>query len=348
MGPKEIMSRKFEMVLRGFKTEEVEDYLREVSLEMSRIIKENEDLEKKLEVLANKIREYREDEDTLKDALLGAQRQGNALIADSKRKAAEIIEETEAKRDEMLKKAENDRQKLQEKGESQIAAAQEEARDIISKAEWKASDIENEMNLRTEVQKEILFRTSSEIIEFKKRVVASYQEQISTVEQISERCENEFISDLLKEPKPDPAKVKDRKNKNKKPEPGKGKPVAKSAVDFFEESSDSEQSQVSDAGANPLEGGSVAFDVDVTTELAALSKEFAESEDFVGEYSDDEVIEMNLDAIIAENNADGETGEVPLFPSKSDNKKTSEIYFKKSGGKGKSKLHFGVDNPDNE
>jgi DivIVA domain-containing protein len=105
MGAKEIMAKNFEMVLRGYKTEEVEEFRKEISINFSRLQKENEELEKKLGVLADKIREYREDEDTLKDALLGAQRQGNALIADSKRKSAEIIEDTQNKADAMLKKS---------------------------------------------------------------------------------------------------------------------------------------------------------------------------------------------------------------------------------------------------
>jgi len=202
MGAKEIMAKKFEMALRGYKTEEVEEFLKEVSLDFSRLQKENEDLEKKLGVLADKIREYREDEDTLKDALLGAQRQGNALIADSKRKSAEIIEETQNKIDAMLKKAENDRQKLNEKGEAEIKAAEERAAQIIAAANKKAKEIENEMNLKTNVQKEILHRTTSEISAFKTRIVNAYKEHIESIEKVAGKCENEFIRTTMKEGRP--------------------------------------------------------------------------------------------------------------------------------------------------
>ncbi|MBP5604672.1 MAG: DivIVA domain-containing protein, partial [Ruminiclostridium sp.] len=69
--------------------------------------KENEDLAKKLQVCADKIREYREDEDALKDALLGAQKTGNAIISDSKEKAANIVQEAENKSAEMMKDADD-------------------------------------------------------------------------------------------------------------------------------------------------------------------------------------------------------------------------------------------------
>jgi len=213
MGAKEIITREFEMVLRGYKTEDVKEFQREISIEFSRLQKENEDLEKKLEVLADKIREYREDEDTLKDALLGAQRQGNALIADSKRKAAEIIEDAQATSENIAQKAEEDRLKKKKQGEDEIAAAEEKAAEIIANANEAAADIEREMNLKTDIQKEILHRTSDEVAKYKSKILehykrelevvkAHYDEHTKLVDSIAKDCENEFIRDTLKSPRP--------------------------------------------------------------------------------------------------------------------------------------------------
>jgi DivIVA domain-containing protein len=404
MGAKEIMARKFEMVLRGYKTEEVEEFLREVSLDFSRLQKENDELEKKLEVLANKIREYREDEDTLKDALLGAQRQGNALIADSKRKAAEIIEDTENKRDAMLKKAEEDRQALQDRGEAQIKSAQEEAKDIIDKANWKAAEIEREMNMRTDVQKEILHRTSTEIEQFKQRVLSEYKKHIDSVEKIAETCENQFITEIQEcytgEPKLAELEPKHAETKSKVQ--GKRSKAKKTVENFFETATvpaDTASAGNTAETALPLPAGipigskvaqeiaaaavqenaAIKFEIDMQEDSADITGtttledvlaasgiseqyppdftngEFAMTMDF----SDDEVIAMNLDTA-AEKSSDeifesvgeviggnddpqvgGDTAEVPLFKSKSDDKATGDIFFKKSkGSAGKSKLTF--------
>ncbi|MCL2037004.1 MAG: DivIVA domain-containing protein [Oscillospiraceae bacterium] len=331
MGAKEIASKKFEMVLRGYKTDEVEDFLRDVSLDFSRMQKENEELEKKLEVLADKIREYREDEDTLKDALLGAQRQGNALIADSKRKAAEIIEEAQSKSDSILKKAEEERRKLQERGENEIAAAGEEAALIIETAKKRAADIQNAMNLLTDNQKEVLHRTTTEIAEFKQRVVDNYKQHIQSIEKISEVCENEFIREALKsysgEPKlkeyiPEPrenGRENNRNNRNRKRNEqhnqNKQKPGGNNA----------------NSGNNGNNGDDARkFEIDVD--------EFAGEH---GEPRDDEVIGMKLDAILALSSETsdlaalsaldaGDTGEVAALASKTDVRKTNEIFFDKN------------------
>ena len=71
MNAKDILSRRFEKAtFNGNKTDDVDEFLREVSSEYSQLQKDKNELERKLEVLADKIREYRDDEDALKDALL--------------------------------------------------------------------------------------------------------------------------------------------------------------------------------------------------------------------------------------------------------------------------------------
>ena len=81
---KEVNSKRFEKAAFGYKQEDVDDYLRELSIEIAQLIKEKEDCDKKLDVLADKIRDYMKDEDALKDALLGAQRQGHQVVEEAK------------------------------------------------------------------------------------------------------------------------------------------------------------------------------------------------------------------------------------------------------------------------
>ena len=111
-----IMDKKFTEAIRGYKKEEVDEFLSDVSRELSQCKREIASNDKKLQVLADKIREYQEDEDALKDALLGAQKQGNAIIADAKERAAAIIKEAEEKSAAMIKEAEDN-----------VAAKKEEA-----------------------------------------------------------------------------------------------------------------------------------------------------------------------------------------------------------------------------
>ena len=97
MNAKDILSRRFEKAtFNGYKTDDVDEFLRELSSEFAQLQKDKNELERKLEVLADKIREYRDDEDALKDALLLAQKQGNQIVNESKAAAEKLREETKA------------------------------------------------------------------------------------------------------------------------------------------------------------------------------------------------------------------------------------------------------------
>lgn len=92
--------------------DEVDDFLKEVAAEFAELQKNNSELERKLEVLADKIREYREDEDALRDALLIAQKQGNAIVAESKAAAEKLTKETKEKVDKLLAESKTDRKSV--------------------------------------------------------------------------------------------------------------------------------------------------------------------------------------------------------------------------------------------
>ena len=81
----------FERAMRGYRCEDVDDYLKQVADSMDALSAENEDLQKKLVVLAQRIDQYRAEEDTLRTTMINAQRLGENVIREAKQKAAEII-----------------------------------------------------------------------------------------------------------------------------------------------------------------------------------------------------------------------------------------------------------------
>ena len=103
MNPKDIAGKKFEKGgMFGYKPEEVDEYLKDMAYEFAQLSKEKAELERKLEILAEKVREYRNDEDAIKEALLGAQRQGKEIVADAKRSAERILAEANVKAEEII------------------------------------------------------------------------------------------------------------------------------------------------------------------------------------------------------------------------------------------------------
>lgn len=99
---KDINNRRFEQARPGYKTEEVDDFLREIARDIERYQKDKEETEKKIAVLVESVREYKKDEDALKDALIGAQKQGRAVIADAQAQADKIIADARAKAGEII------------------------------------------------------------------------------------------------------------------------------------------------------------------------------------------------------------------------------------------------------
>ena len=193
MDSNSIMDKSFTEAMRGYKKEEVEEYLADIAREMSQLKKENGDLEKKLQVCADKIREYREDEDALKDALLGAQKTGNAIIAESKEKAANIVQEAEDKRDEMMKNADDYVADRKAEGEKIIEDALAEKARIEAEAKKAADDIHAQMVIQTELDKEVLARTKREAEDFRTRIIVEYRNHMEMIKKIPEDCFNEFV-----------------------------------------------------------------------------------------------------------------------------------------------------------
>ncbi len=111
LNPNDIAGKKFDKSMgRGYKVDEVESYLVHLSSDVSALLAEKGELEQKLVVLAEKLEEYKQDEESLRSALVGAQKLGDSVIRDAKAKAASIIEEANVKANRIL---ENSKQAIE-------------------------------------------------------------------------------------------------------------------------------------------------------------------------------------------------------------------------------------------
>lgn len=93
---KDIRKKKFEKIKFGYNPEEVDAFLAEVESDLRLMEQELADANNKVQLLADKVREYKADEEDLKNALIGAQRQAREVLAEANAKAASIEEEAKA------------------------------------------------------------------------------------------------------------------------------------------------------------------------------------------------------------------------------------------------------------
>ena len=78
--------------MRGYRCDDVDDYLKQVAESMETLSAQNDDLQKKLVVLAQRIDQYRAEEDTLRTTMINAQRLGENVIREANRRLRKLFE----------------------------------------------------------------------------------------------------------------------------------------------------------------------------------------------------------------------------------------------------------------
>lgn len=161
----------FERAMRGYRCEDVDDYLKQVADSMDTLSAENDDLQKKLVVLAQRIDQYRAEEDTLRTTMINAQRLGENVIKEAKQKAAEIIRA----------------------------------------ATIRAEDREQHARDEVELAKQELITLRKEADNFKKTLIGMYREHIEVISKIPEYHgeEDDEGKPAMQEEAPAPAPVQE-------------------------------------------------------------------------------------------------------------------------------------------
>ncbi|MDD7428498.1 MAG: DivIVA domain-containing protein [Oscillospiraceae bacterium] len=99
---KEIDSRMFEQAKPGYKPEEVDEFLKEISDSFKELQAQLAEKDKKMAFLVETVKKYKQDEEDLKGALIYAQKQSREIIAEAQQKAEQIIAEANVKSDEII------------------------------------------------------------------------------------------------------------------------------------------------------------------------------------------------------------------------------------------------------
>ncbi len=94
--PQEISGKEFvKAVFGGYDMSAVDDFLETLTADYTALYKENAILKSKIKVLVEKVEEYRTTDDAMRMALLTAQKLGEEITAEAKKKAEEMISQTE-------------------------------------------------------------------------------------------------------------------------------------------------------------------------------------------------------------------------------------------------------------
>lgn len=146
MTPQDVQEKEFvKAVFGGYDMASVDDFLEQVSEDYAALYKEAAVLKGKLKVLVEKVEEYRSTEDSMRMALLTAQKMGNEIVEEAKKKSESIVAE----------------------------------------ANEKAKNIQEELNVKLAEEQETLRQAQRETADFSQHILDLYQNQIAFIKELT-------------------------------------------------------------------------------------------------------------------------------------------------------------------
>ena len=120
MTAEDIRELRFEKAAWGYRPEDIDDFLGKLEATFQEIDNEREDANHKIQILADKVREYMKDEDAIKDALLDAQKQGHRITTEATEKAEQILAKAKEEAAVLIDEATVQHDQLMEKNRAEI------------------------------------------------------------------------------------------------------------------------------------------------------------------------------------------------------------------------------------
>ncbi len=157
---------RFTKTMGGYKTAEVDSFLDQCADTIEALNKDAEENTRKMQVLAETIVDYRNQEDSIRTALMSAQRMSETVIAEANEKASAIIAE----------------------------------------AEEKAATIEEETKKRIQAELDEIARIQKEVVAFRSRLLATYREHLMLIGVLAdeEKTEKQASSAPIEEKSSEP------------------------------------------------------------------------------------------------------------------------------------------------
>ncbi|MDI6602195.1 MAG: DivIVA domain-containing protein [Thermoanaerobacteraceae bacterium] len=102
LSPVDIQNKKFKRTFRGYNDEEVDKFLDEIIEDYECLYRENIELKDKITSLNDKLNDYKDLEDTLKNILITAQQTSDEIKNNAKAKAELIVKEAEERAEKII------------------------------------------------------------------------------------------------------------------------------------------------------------------------------------------------------------------------------------------------------
>lgn len=189
--PDQIKSKEFHTTGKSsYKAEEVDEFLNEIHASYDQMFRENANIIKKMSILANKVEEYKKDEDSLRQALLSAQKLADQIVSDAKKTSEKQLSEASQQAEGMLSDA-------SQKAEKILDNAQRMADTKIHEANKQADEIIGGINRKVTQENLVLEMLKKEVAAFRTKMMDMYKEHLTLLDRLPTYSEEtEEVQDI--------------------------------------------------------------------------------------------------------------------------------------------------------
>ena len=192
MTPQEVSGATFpKAVVGGYNMAAVDAFLDKLTEDYGALYKENSTLKAKMKVLAEKVEEYRQVDDSMRGALLAAQKMADSMVA-----------EAEGKRDAILAEAERVRKSLTAEAEKAAQARMEELRQAVARMERQQRETAAETDRLAAAEAERLNRAKSAVADFVAASRALCQGHLALLDRVPDLSLEEVRPPVPQPPEP--------------------------------------------------------------------------------------------------------------------------------------------------
>lgn len=171
----------------GYKTQEVDDFLLDITADYSKLLRANEDLESKVRMLTQKLDEYRVEEDSIKSALVSAKQLGDKLLNEANEKADSLLSDAQTKSEKMLSEAKTTSTQL-------IKDAELRSQLMIDDAKRESAELEENLKNQCLKERKRLDVMKGLVAKFKAEIIESYKQHIEMLKTLPDVEAEESIA----------------------------------------------------------------------------------------------------------------------------------------------------------
>lgn len=176
--PDQIKSKEFHTTGKSsYKAEEVDEFLNEIHASYDQMFRENANIIKKMSILANKVEEYKKDEDSLRQALLSAQKLADRIVSEAKENSEKQLSEASQQAEGMLSDA-------SQKAEKILDEAKRTAEAKVHEANKQADEIIGGVNRKVTQEKLVLEMLKKEVAAFRTKMMDMYKEHLTLLDRL--------------------------------------------------------------------------------------------------------------------------------------------------------------------